>query len=90
MFSVLLESGATAPNFIRFDPITMTFSIYSMAAGVAGTYYLLLVGQTTFYNQLLSTNIQRFKLEVKCFTTVIRPKNPIINFEIQIGSGFID
>jgi hypothetical protein len=41
-YQLMLDSGAQAPNFIRFDPATFSFSVYSMAAGVAGTYYVIL------------------------------------------------
>jgi hypothetical protein len=41
-YQLMLDSGAQAPNFVRFDPGTFSFSVYSMAAGVAGTYYVIL------------------------------------------------
>jgi hypothetical protein len=45
-YQLILESGAQAPNFIRFDPATFFFSVYSMAAGLAGTYNVILQGNT--------------------------------------------
>jgi hypothetical protein len=41
-YQLMLESGAQAPNFIRFDPATFSLGIYSMAAGVADNYYIIL------------------------------------------------
>ena len=47
----------------------------------------MLFGRTVYYNSQLSTNIQRFKLEVRCFTTIVRPKIYFMNYELQLGSG---
>ena len=40
-----------------------------------------------FYNTALSSNIVTFKLVIKCFTTVVRPKDATIDFLFFLGEG---
>jgi hypothetical protein len=68
----------------------MSISVYSKSGSVTGTYDLMLVGKTEYYNSKLSTNVQRFKVNVKCFTTVIKPKNSTLDYEIETETGLID
>jgi hypothetical protein len=68
----------------------MAFNVYSMSAGVVGTYNLVVKGTTQFFNQDASYNIMTFKVVVKCFTTIVRAKDPTLDFLFFLGEGGIE
>lgn len=68
----------------------MSFNVYSMSAGVVGTYNIVVKGTTQFFNQDASNNIMTFKLVVKCFTTIVRAKDPTLDFLFFLGEGSIE
>ena len=61
-----------------------------MSGSVVGTYELMLVGKTQYYNPKVSSNVQRFKIDIKCFTNVIKPKNSTLDYEIETETGLVD
>ena len=56
-FHVSLVSGAPLPSFITFDPIKMSFRVFTKLPKFAKTYLIKIHGTTIYFNQTESTNV---------------------------------
>jgi hypothetical protein len=68
-----LCNSAVCPSFISFDSSTLTFTVYSVTGGDAGTYSIVVTGTLSSTSSLSSTSTFVLTVIDPCISATITP-----------------